>query len=104
MTREEIEQLKEENKVLTKKLKRISRAFDLYKKIDGKMKHYEAARGSIFGIATHEDELAKKWQSKVMTREILNSYITGEPVNWWHARYLNNEQIKLRMDSWSTDK
>lgn len=78
-------------------INKIPRAFKLYKKLFGLMKHYEACRNQgNFGIACHDDELARKWQRLEFRTHVIECYITGEKINWFYARWLSNDEAERR--------
>ena len=77
---------------------RLARAFKLYQKLHDKMIQIELRRPSgRHGIAINYDPPALEWQKLSFRAHRLECYITGEPINWFNAKWLSIEEIQRRM-------
>ena len=78
-------------------LDKIPRAFKLYQALKSRKDFVELNRlDGTFGIAVKKDRLAVRWQSLNFRLHVVECYITGDYINWYHARWLSNEEADKR--------
>lgn len=81
-------------------LDRVARAFRVYQDLKCIMQNCEAARPQgIHGIAVADDYHAKVWRKHEFRVHVLESYIKGEPINWFYARWLSVDEADRRMSN-----
>lgn len=80
-----------------KTIEKMSKAFKLYKYLKDLSDMYTNQRpNGCHGIAVQSDPLAKKWQSINFRTHVIEQYILNEPINWYNARWLTNDEAEKR--------
>lgn len=82
-------------------VERMASAFKAYKKIESRMSYYSSCRNhGNRGILCDHDEHALLYQRLDFRRHILESWLTDQPINWYFAPWLTNDERDDR-NGWS---
>lgn len=80
-----------------KTIKKMQRAFKLYKKLKSRQQFFvNTRREGINGIAGSKDEYAVKWQAIEFRVHFLECYLSGQNINWYFARWITNTEADAR--------
>lgn len=76
---------------------RIARAFTLHKQLSTRAHNISLHRpDNNWGIAVGKDYHAVEWQKLAFRIHILECWLKREKINWWHSKYLTNEECEQR--------
>ena len=78
-------------------VEKMERAFALHETLKNRSDLFVSVRprGS-FAIAIEDDHNAKEWQKLQFRLHFLNCYLRGQKINWFHAKWLSNDEANSR--------